>query len=228
MRTLYYVPIMHSLEELGSLAKPAMEIEKRVHGPQAEKNYKEKTNRFWAEVTGRLKKRELNTPEKCKKMHIYADGLTAQPFYCKTCFDKTGEKRYMDEITSNEVRCSFCGRVAQAAVEEFLSKLVRVLIEKRFPLYLIIEKLMERGARIHGTESQALLIEERNMWVNIAKGIDTNLLRKAELLIERDEFIARRINGTLPQDGTAILFIGSAHRVGKELQQFPDIKVIYL
>ncbi len=238
MRTLYYVPMMHSLEELGFLAKPVLEIEKQVHGPDAEKIYREKVNQYWVTITQRLEEEGLNVPEKCKKTHIYVDGLTAQLFYCKTCFDKTGGKYYMDEIASNKIRCSLCGRVVEAAVEEFLSKLVDALIEKRIPSYLIIEKLIEKGARIHGTESQALLVEEHKMWVNIAnginaegiytEGIDTNLLRKVKLLIERDEFIAKRIDETLPEDGIGVLFIGAAHKADEELRKFPDIKIVCL
>jgi len=237
LRTLYYVPIiMHSLEELGSLAEPLLKIEKQIHGPEAEKIYREKVDQYWATITQCLEEEGLNVPEKCKKMHIYVDGLTAQPFYCKTCFDKTGKKRYMDEIASNKVRCSFCERVVEAAVEEFVLKLVKFLIEEGIRPYLIIEKLMERGAKIHGTESQALLVEEHNLWVNIAKGInaegiytggiDTNVLKKIKLLIERDKFIAETINQTLPKDEVGILFIGAAHKVDDELKKFPDIKII--
>lgn len=229
MRILYYIRIMmHSPEELGSLAKPFLERQRRTYGPNAEEIYREKIKKYWEEITECLKEKKLDTLEKCRKMHIYVDGLTAQPFYCKTCFDKTGEKYYMDEIASNKIRCSLCGRVVEAAVEEFLSKLVNALIEEKILLYLIIEKLMERGAKIHGTESQALLIEEHNMWVNAKKGISPDSRRKAELLIERDEFIAKRINETLPENEIGILFIGAAHKVDDELKKISDIKIIYL
>ena len=117
MRILYYVPMIHSLEELGFLAKPLLEIKKQINGPDAEKIYREKVNQYLATITQCLEEEGLNAPEKCKKMHIYIDGLTAQPFYCRTCFDKTKEKRYMDEIASNKVRCSFCERVVEADVE---------------------------------------------------------------------------------------------------------------
>jgi len=75
MRILYYVPIAHLPEEIGTLAKPLLEIEKRVHGPQTEKIYREKVAQYWKEVNQCLEREGIFTPEKCKKMHIYIDGL---------------------------------------------------------------------------------------------------------------------------------------------------------
>jgi len=228
VRTLYYVPIMHTPEELGSLAEPLMEIEKQVHGPRAEKIYREKVNQVWAEVTRQLKKSKLNTPEKCKRLHIYMDGLTAQFYCCKTCLEKTGKTYYMDEIEPDKIRCPVCGRITEAPVRESLLKLVQSLIEQRLPQCLIAQKLLEKGATIHGTESRELLLEEHNMWQGAAKGINPDPKRETELLKERDEFIAKIINETLPKDGIGILFIGTAHKTVNELKKFPDIKVIYL
>lgn len=189
MRKLYYVPIVHSPEELGSLAKSLLEIEKKVHGPQAEKIYRERINRFWKEIRSRLKREGLNTQEKCQCLYIYADGLP-----------KTEDLLFQ--------------------------KVVQDLISQKLPQYLIIQELLEKGATIHGTESIKLLLEEHNMWTNTVKGISPDSKRKAELLQERDEFIAKRINETLPKNEIGILFIGAAHKVYNELKRFSDIKII--
>lgn len=141
----------------------------------------------------------------------------------------------MDEIESNKIRCSFCGRVVEAVVEELLLKLVKSLIEQGVPEYLIIEKLMEKGAKIHGTESQELLLEEHDMWVNVAKGKRADSRRKTELLQKRDEFIAKVINETLPKGELGLLFIGRGHDVVEELNKLEErgeltspLKVLYL
>lgn len=187
MRTLYYVPIiMHTPEELGSLAKPFLEIKKQLYGPRAEEIYREKANQYWAKITKRLEEIDLNTPE---KTHIYVDGLPQ-------------------------------------AETHHLQAIVQELIALKLPSYLIAQKLTEKGAVIHGTESIKLLLEEHNMWANVLKGISPDPKRKAELLQERDEFIAKRINATLPKDEVGILFIGAAHKVDNELKKFPDIKII--
>lgn len=191
MRTLYYVPILlHAPEEFGSLAKPLLEIAKRIRGPDAEKIYRERACQYWLEVIRRLDESGLNAPEKCRKMHIYVDGLPQ-------------------------------------AEDKHVQKVVEQLIELKLPQYLIIQKLLGKGAIIHGTESLQLLLEEHEMWTKTAQGITPNPKRKAELLQERDEFIAKRINETLPEDGIGILFMGAAHKVDNELKKFFDIKVIY-
>lgn len=182
MRILYYVPMIHSPEELGSLAKLVLEIEKQVHGPDAEKIYRERVNQYWTAIGKGLEEIGLNT---LVKIHIYVDGLP-----------------------QIEIR--------------HLQVLVQKLIELKLPQYLIIQKLMEKGAIIHGTESYPLLIEEHDLWTNAVKGISPNPKRMAELLRERDEFIARRINETLPEDGTGILFIGANHKVIQKLDKLEE------
>lgn len=223
-RILYYAKILaHSSKELASLAEPLARV-KRMDL----KAHDEMSFRFWEKVRRDIKREGLNKPEICQKLHIYADGLSAQLYCCKACLEKTGQQQYMDEIESNKIRCSACGRTVQVSMKEALMKLVNDLIEAELPQYLLIEKLMERGAEIHGTESQQLLVAEHHMWSNAARGARVDPQEAATLLQKRDEFIARRINETLPQNEIGILFIGKRHRVDKELQKLPDIRVIYL
>ena len=51
-------------------------------------------------------------------------------------------------------------------------------------------------------------------------------LIKNELLRKRDEFIANRINGTLNQGETGIIFIGAYHNIKKRLPEDIQIKEI--
>lgn len=228
MRKLYYVPIvLHSQKEMGSLAKPLMEMEKRIFGSQAEAAHREIADRFWKRICQEIVEKKINTPETCKKLHIYVDALAAE-YYCKTCFDKTGKRYWMDEIEAGKIQCPVCKRTAQASRELLLLKTVKSLIEQRLPQYLIIEKLMKKGAEIHSTERAQLLLEEHEMWQEAVKGITPSNQKKESLLQARDEFIARRICQTLPENEIGILFIGAAHKVDEELRKFPDIKVIYL
>lgn len=193
MRILYYVSIaMHSPEELGSLAKPLLEIQKRIYGPNAEEIYREKINKYWEDIIRHLQKKELFTPEKCKKLHIYVDGLPQ-------------------------------------AEDCHVQKVVQELIKLKLPQYIIIEELLRKGAVICGTESRELLLEEHAMWKRVVEqGIDPDPKRKAELLQERDEFIAKRINQTLPENEIGILFIGAAHKVDDEVKKISDIEIVYL
>ena len=67
MRTLYYVPMIHSLEELGSLTK-------NVKINLAEMSRNKDLKEYWDEVRRRLRKEGLYGP-KSRRLHIFVDGL---------------------------------------------------------------------------------------------------------------------------------------------------------
>lgn len=96
----------------------------------------------------------------------------------------------------------------------------------------ILERLLRRGAVLHGTEQPELLLEEYEQvrraleaagdggTAAAARGDGGNGSVDAaarELLRRRDAFIARRIDETLPAGGAGILFIGLLHDVESHL-----------
>lgn len=106
--------------------------------------------------------------------------------------------------------------------------IVQKLGERGSINYKIILELINRGAKLEGTESKELLLEEYN---NIKNITTTSIKREykegnKKLLIRRDRYIANRINETLRRDETGILIIGSEHKVYKYLPK--DIKIDYL
>ena len=101
--------------------------------------------------------------------------------------------------------------------------------------YMIILELVQRGAKLIGTEDPGLLLEEYNYIKDITK--INNLKEKDEaiqkyekkawdILERRDEYIANRIAKTLMEEETGILFMGMRHRVDEKLPK--DIEVSYL
>jgi hypothetical protein len=101
--------------------------------------------------------------------------------------------------------------------------------------YRLIERLLENKAKIVATESPELLIEERNLQMDIYNSSTPEEREKAKkryetrekiLLQARDEYIASRINSTLIDGETGILFIGAEHNVIPWIDR--DIKVIDL
>jgi len=99
----------------------------------------------------------------------------------------------------------------------------------------ILLDLMARGATLMGTEAWELLKEEyRLAQESLASqsGAGTPAPPAARsaaagesILEQRDRFIARRINETLKEGETGILFLGMLHSVERHLSQ--DIQVIY-
>lgn len=92
----------------------------------------------------------------------------------------------------------------------------------------LLLKLIQKGATLMGTEDPSLLIKEYQLIKDAAlrksTGKDTNGC--TNYIAERDAFIANRIDTTLKDGETAILFIGMLHKADEKLPS--DIVVDYL
>ena len=90
---------------------------------------------------------------------------------------------------------------------------------------------MEKGAIIEETESKELLLKEydyiKQFVQTDSEEKKTKALKEYEkakdnLIKERDSFIANKINQTLKENETGILFIGAHHQIKDKLVE--DIK----
>jgi len=97
----------------------------------------------------------------------------------------------------------------------------------------LLLRLMDRGAVIMGTESGDLLLQEyrlakQSLTVRPARSAGVRAQSQSvsdSLLVQRDKFIAQRINDTLKPGETGILFIGMLHSPARYFDQ--DISVVY-
>ena len=112
--------------------------------------------------------------------------------------------------------------------------IVTELAKKGSPNHQILVRLIEKGATIMGTESAELLIEEYHLIKRILEtgdvkdAIAIEIRQKAAsdlLLKKRDEFIAARIDETLQEGETGVLFLGLLHNPAVLLPE--DIHVHY-
>ncbi|MBU0713073.1 hypothetical protein KJ762_13870 [bacterium] len=78
--------------------------------------------------------------------------------------------------------------------------------------YLVIDSLLKKGAQIMGTENSVYLLEQ---YSRLQLGSETSIDNDEELLKKRDAFIAHRIESTLRDDETGLLFIGADHDVSQ-------------
>jgi hypothetical protein len=113
-------------------------------------------------------------------------------------------------------------------------EIVTELAKKGSPNHQLLVRLMANGAKIMGTESAELLIEEYKLIKKILESgdykevmkIETSLKEASDLLLKkRDAFIAERINQTLQEGKTGILFLGVLHNLVGCLPG--DIKILY-
>lgn len=114
-------------------------------------------------------------------------------------------------------------------------QMVKDLAAKGSKNYALLSEMIARGAKVEGTEDPALLLEEYHHLQKIAR-VASKLKRKKEihayqskgaaLLAKRDTFIKQRIEATLKEGETGILFIGLLHKVDEELSV--DIHTTFL
>jgi hypothetical protein len=100
--------------------------------------------------------------------------------------------------------------------------LIRDLAAQGSHNHRLLVALIDKGATLVGTESPALLLEE----YRLLQSAERAPVQAAALLRRRDAFIAKRIDETLSDGGTGLLFMGALHQVAQLLPS--RIKVEYL
>lgn len=96
----------------------------------------------------------------------------------------------------------------------------------------ILMELIQLGAKLEGTEDPNLLLEEYTYLKDGSAHLDDPKGKRkyqklaGSLLQKRDLYIAQRIDKTLREGETGLLFIGIAHRVNEQLSE--DIETDYL
>jgi hypothetical protein len=107
----------------------------------------------------------------------------------------------------------------------FEERIVEELAQSGGANHRLLAALMARGAKLTGTESPHLLVEEYELNRSALAGqpVD-NMAEKAKALLDaRDRFIADRIARTLQPDETGLIFLGMAHSLENLLPE--DIAV---
>ena len=193
MRTLIYVPVIHTSADLGSLAGDVTKRGIADLGVDVWKGHIRTVESFWDVITDYFASLYVSG------MKIYQDGMVAE------------------------------GEIGEKIVEESLNLGSRN--------YQLVSKLLKKGAILVKTEDFNLVKIERDRLLKIiqARTIADKLLgfikyklTKNMLLNKRDEFIAQRIDETLSEDQTGIIFIGAYHNIKPNLPidiQIKEIKI---
>ncbi|MDI6839633.1 MAG: hypothetical protein QMD71_02060 [bacterium] len=191
MRKLIYVPIIHSEDDMGSLAEFMKKEYKRKYSRQKWEEHTKAIKEIW----NKIREKVIGLDLEWQKVRIYQDGLPVN------------------------------------GKEQFI---VKTLAEKGNLNYKLILELVKKGARIEGTEDMELLKAEYANILRIAQAKNITerdrLIEQcnqvaSDLLVKRDRFIANRINETLKEGETGILFLGMMHQVHKLIPR--DIVLTY-
>jgi hypothetical protein len=179
MARLIYVPVVHSIEEMGSAA---LEYRAAFIARYGEAEWAERTAKFekiWVGIVKAIEAMRLNL----SNVKVYQDSLP------------------------------ICGHERE---------LVKDLAVKGSRNHQLLEKLMQGGATLIGTESLTLLLDE----FKLLQSPSRTEAQAAALLEARDKFIAKQIDATLSDGEIGILFIGALHQVAQVLPK--RIEVEYL
>ena len=191
MRTLLYVPIIHTSADLGSLAGDVTKRGIADLGEDVWKEHQRTVEGLWDAISHYFDSMNVSG------MKIYQDGMVAE------------------------------GEIGEKIVEEGLNLGSRN--------YQLVSKLLKRGAILVKTEDFNLVKIERDRLLAItqAKSITQKIIAfirykliKKRLLSKRDNYIAKRIDETLNNGATGIIFIGAYHNIKKRLPKDIQIKEI--
>jgi hypothetical protein len=174
-RSLIYVPVLHSPEDMGSLASS-------LPPPDA---YGVQVARYWDRVEA-----EFHTMGRAwHGVRVYQDGLPD-------------------------------------AREDIVA---RVVADVNSPNYRLLRWLASQGADVTGTEDPVLLQEEYELLrASLADDAARRVYadRAAQLLAERDHYMAARIGATLAPGATGVLFVGLQHNVARVLPEDFEVSIL--
>ena len=191
MRTLIYVPVIHTSADLGSLAKEVTKRGIADLGEEVWKGHIKTVEGFWDAISHYFNSIDVSG------MKIYQDGMIV------------------------------AGEIGRKIVEETAKTGSRN--------YELVSSLLKRGAILVKTEVFELVKEERDRLLAItqAKSIAQKIIAfikykliKNRLLNKRDDFIAKRIDETLNNGETGLVFIGAYHNLKEKLPKDIQIKEI--
>lgn len=188
MRTLIYVPVIHTSADLGSLAGDVTKRGIADLGEDVWKEHQRTVEGLWDAISHYFDSIDVSG------MKIYQDGMVAE------------------------------GEIGEKIVEEGIK-----LGSKNYEL---VSNLIRRGAILVKTEVFKLVKKERDRLLAItqAKSITQKIIAfiryklvKKRLLSKRDNYIAKRIDETLNNGATGIIFIGAYHNIKERLSK--DIQI---
>jgi hypothetical protein len=127
--------------------------------------------------------------------------------------------RFLDSLDVNGFKVYQDGLIADGVEGR---RVVREGINQGSKNYEIIGRLLERGAVLVKTEALSLVKQEYSYIIKMTRSRSLKerevaalryKLARGKLLKQRDEFMAARINETLTEGETGILFIGAYHSI---------------
>lgn len=190
MRILYYVPVIHTFEEYGTLSLAIRQAFINRLGEKMFEKLQEEIHAYWQLIEARIEK----TVHDFNGLIIYQDSFPVGP------------RAKILEFFGHLLRDHPQKSPNFNLVKKLLDK--GAILEGTEDMNLVLEQM-----KIYQLVSEASSPLEQN------RILVENTARAKEIMRKRDVFIAQRIFDTLPKDGRGILFIGRDHDVVIELKK---------
>lgn len=196
MRTLYYVPMIHSDKDLAELGPIVRDLKRKIYGEKALTHDEHAVDKLWEQIRTWV----LKTVGDARGLIIYQDGMPVGPREkIRQLFDLVLAEHPESPLFRLTKELLDSGAILEGT-EDFN------LLSKRIDVYREIYQATTRCQNLQDTEE---LIIKR-------------VKEQDDLVVQADRFIAKRINETLPEDGRSILFMGYRHKVDEELIMMRD------
>jgi hypothetical protein len=196
MRDLMIIPIIHTATDLGDLREPIERVKLGRIDEQAARAARSTVDQFW----DGLKQGLENWDYDFQRLSVYQDALPVGP-------------------------------IEADGIEQ---KIVDDLAGKGSANHQLIAWLIQQGAVLVGTEEPTLLLKEYELvkqFLDLRLGDDSSIdaeeveiaRKQGEILVQRDQFIAKRIDETLSAEGAGLIFLGMLHQLENRLPDDIDV-----
>lgn len=208
MRSLYYVPIVHTSEESGPSRERVKVYLKKRWGEEAISQTEEIITYYWQVAAQEIENEKEKGNLEPSNLSIYVDSL---PVGMEEKFAKSGMEK----------------KIPYWLIIKKLTDKGAKLVGTEDPKLYFAES-QEFIQAMGKMDLDSLYLKRVTLQ-------DLKKIESTELTQQRDKFIAKRIDETLLENGIGILFMGAGHKVIEELDKLEEagklsspMKVIYL
>lgn len=229
MRKLFLCEISHHISDITPEVLAAVRDE---IGNKQFKQLQKKSDEFWCRLEKEIEKKKFNY----KKLRIYQDGwpgvepykkkikeiydsIRSQASSEKEALDMLKEKDKKEGRNSQLMMGYLRGKISEKKATMGIIKRIAASDSKN---YKLLKKLLQKGATLEASEDYNLVKEERNYILKIkdaksdkdkASAKKRYEKRKNSLLKKRDRYFADRINKTVHEGESGLVFIGKKHNI---------------
>lgn len=200
MRTLYYVPMIHTDKDLNDLGPTIKMLREKAYGKSASDHDERAIEDLWKKI--RLWVHQ--TVKNARGLIIYQDGMPIGP--------REKIRQLFDLILTDHPQSPLF-RLTKELID------MGAVLEGTEDMDLVIKRVAVYREIYRAAEKCQSLSDIQEFIVKKVEEQDG-------LILQADRFIAKRVSETLPENGRGILFMGYRHRVVDEIIKMKKVGLL--